>query len=47
LLDALGMPVGGGAGEGRYVIDGAGAHPRPASAAPGAAAVPVTVRSRA
>lgn len=30
LLDALGMPVADGPGEGRFVIDGDGAHPRPA-----------------
>ncbi|MGZ8764484.1 MAG: biotin synthase BioB, partial [Acidimicrobiia bacterium] len=29
LLDALGMPVAEGPGEGRFVIDGDGAHPRP------------------
>ena len=30
LLDALGMPVADGPGEGRFVIDGSGAHARPA-----------------
>jgi biotin synthase len=30
LLDALGMPVADGPGEGRFVVDGAGAHARPA-----------------
>ncbi len=30
LLEALGMPVADGPGEGRYVIDGDGAHARPA-----------------
>jgi biotin synthase len=30
LLDALGMPVADGPGEGRFVVDGTGAHPRPA-----------------
>jgi len=30
LLDALGMPVAAGPGEGRFVVDGAGAHARPA-----------------
>jgi biotin synthase len=30
LLDALGMPVADGPGEGRFVVDGDGAHPRPA-----------------
>ncbi|HEV2309867.1 MAG TPA: hypothetical protein VGU73_05055, partial [Acidimicrobiia bacterium] len=32
LLDALGMPVADGPGEGRFVVDGTGAHPRPARA---------------
>jgi biotin synthase len=30
LLEALGMPVAAGPGEGRFVVDGAGAHSRPA-----------------
>jgi biotin synthase len=30
LLDALGMPVADGPGEGRFVVDADGAHPRPA-----------------
>jgi biotin synthase len=30
LLDTLGMPVADGPGEGRFVVDAAGAHPRPA-----------------
>jgi biotin synthase len=30
LLDALGMPVADGPGEGRFVVDGDGAHARPA-----------------
>jgi biotin synthase len=30
LLDALGMPVADGPGEGRFVVDGSGAHARPA-----------------
>jgi len=34
LLDALGMPVADGPGEGRFIIDGDGAHPRPASTPP-------------
>jgi len=38
LLDALGMPVAEGPGEGRFVVDGAGAHARPAR-------VPIAVRS--
>jgi biotin synthase len=32
LLEALGMPVAEGPGEGRFVVDGAGAHARPARA---------------
>ena len=32
LLDALGMPVADGPGEGRFIVDGAGAHARPAMA---------------
>jgi len=32
LLDALGMPVADGPGEGRFVVDGTGAHARPAVA---------------
>ena len=32
LLDALGMPVADGPREGRFVVDGAGAHARPARA---------------
>jgi len=32
LLDALGMPVADGPGEGRFVVDGTGAHARPARA---------------
>jgi biotin synthase len=32
LLDALGMPVADGPGEGRFVVDGNGAHARPARA---------------
>jgi len=34
LLDALGMPVAEGPGEGRFIVDGDGAHARPAQAAP-------------
>jgi biotin synthase len=30
LLDSLGMPVADGPGEGRFIVDGAGAHARPA-----------------
>ena len=30
LLEALGMPVADGPGEGRFVVDAAGAHARPA-----------------
>lgn len=32
LLDALGMPVADGPGEGRFIVDGDGAHARPARA---------------
>ena len=32
LLDALGMPVADGPGEGRFVVDGDGTHARPARA---------------
>jgi biotin synthase len=42
LLDALGMPVADGPGEGRFVVDGAGAHARPARPTPSArASIPV------
>jgi len=34
LLDALGMPVADGPGEGRFVVDGSGAHSRPAQSTP-------------
>jgi biotin synthase len=34
LLDALGMPVADGPGEGRFVVDGDGAHARPATTSP-------------
>jgi biotin synthase len=41
LLDALGMPVADGPGEGRFIVDGHGAHPMPAKpAAP--TRIPVT-----
>jgi biotin synthase len=40
LLDALGMPVADGPGEGRFVVDGDGAHARPAK--PTRTAIPVT-----
>ena len=33
LLDALGMPVADGPGEGRFVVDADGAHARPAQPA--------------
>ncbi len=33
LLDALGMPVADGPGEGRFIVDGDGAHARPAQPA--------------
>jgi biotin synthase len=42
LLDALGMPVASGSGEGRFVIDGHGGHARPAQ--PGRTAIPVRAR---
>ena len=38
LLDALGMPVADGPGEGRFVVDADGAHARPARRS-----IPVTV----
>jgi biotin synthase len=38
LLDALGMPVAEGPGEGRFIVDGSGAHARPAR-------TPIAVRS--
>jgi biotin synthase len=41
LLDALGMPVADGPGEGRFIVDGAGAHPMPARPAP-RTRIPVT-----
>jgi biotin synthase len=44
LLDALGMPVADGPGEGRFVVDGDGAHARPAL--PTRTAIPVTAESR-
>ena len=44
LLDALGMPVADGPGEGRFVVDGDGAHARPAR--PTRTAIPVTAESR-
>jgi biotin synthase len=40
LLDALGMPVADGPGEGRFIVDGDGAHARPARAT--RTAIPVT-----
>ncbi len=50
LLDALGMPVADGPGEGRFVVDGHGAHARPAKPAPPASSgertsIPVTSAS--
>lgn len=44
LLDALGMPVADGPGEGRFIVDADGAHPRPASA-PGEARLSIPVRA--
>jgi biotin synthase len=40
LLDALGMPVADGPGEGRYIVDSDGAHARPAK--PARTAIPVS-----
>jgi biotin synthase len=40
LLDALGMPVADGPGEGRFVVDADGAHARPAQRA--RTTIPVT-----
>jgi biotin synthase len=40
LLEALGMPVADGPGEGRFVVDGTGAHARPAQ--PARRTIPVT-----
>jgi biotin synthase len=43
LLDALGMPVADGPGEGRFVVDGEGAHARPArSTRPTRTTIPVS-----
>ena len=42
LLEALGMPVADGPGEGRFIVDGDGAHARPAQAP--RKTIPVTVR---
>ena len=39
LLDALGMPVADGPGEGRFIVDGTGAHAMPAR--PATTAIPV------
>jgi biotin synthase len=46
LLDALGMPVADGPGEGRFIVDGDGAHARlaQAPAQPGRKTIPVNVR---
>jgi biotin synthase len=41
LLEALGMPVAEGPGEGRFVVDAAGAHARPAQ--PARRSIPLTV----
>jgi biotin synthase len=48
LLDALGMPVAEGPGEGRFVVDADGAHSRPAqpfTPAPASARTRITVRA--
>jgi biotin synthase len=42
LLDALGMPAAVGPGEGRFIVDGDGAHARPAK--PPRRTIPVSVR---
>ncbi len=45
LLDALGMPVADGPGEGRFVVDADGAHARPAraiEASPARTSIPVS-----
>src|SRR5262249_10076414 len=42
LLDALGMPVADGPGEGRFVVDATGAHARPAQAQAQRRTIPVT-----
>src|SRR3954471_12609025 len=41
LLEALGMPVADGPGEGRFVVDATGAHARPAQPAPTRKRIPV------
>ena len=41
LLDALGMPVAEGPGEGRFVVDATGAHARPARRT----SIPLTIES--
>jgi biotin synthase len=43
LLDALGMPVADGPGEGRFIVDGDGAHARPARTP--ATTIPIAVQS--
>jgi len=42
LLEALGMPVAGGPGEGRFVVDATGGHARPAR--PARRSIPVSVQ---
>jgi biotin synthase len=41
LLDALGMPVADGPGEGRFIVDGDGAHARPAKPTGTRTSIPV------
>src|SRR3954447_6738332 len=41
LLEALGMPVADGPGEGRFIVDSTGAHARPAQPAPTRKRIPV------
>jgi len=43
LLDALGMPVADGPGEGRFIVDGTGGHARPARPTPGTTTGPPTI----
>lgn len=45
LLDALGMPIAEGPGEGRFIVDAGGAHARPAKPVPPARrTIPITAR---
>jgi biotin synthase len=42
LLEALGMPVAEGPGEGRFIVDATGGHAKPARPAPARRRIPVT-----